>query len=73
MEKKLKMLNIKFYSEPIYDGKYLKIKLKTFNDVVNTVFSDDKTLKESIHYIGIAAITIDSVIKLNNKSIFGLI
>ena len=73
MEKKLKMLNIKFYSEPIYDEKYLKIKLKTFNDVVNTVFSDDKTLKESIHYIGIAAITIDSVIKLNNKSIFGLI
>ena len=67
------MLNIKFYSEPIYDEKYLKIKLKTFNDVVNTVFSDDKTLKESIHYIGIAAITIDSVIKLNNKSIFGLI
>ena len=64
---------MKFYYEPIYDGKYLKIKLKTFNDVVNTVFSDDKTLKESIHYIGIAAIAIDSVIKLNNKSILGLI
>ena len=67
------MLNMKFYCEPIYEGKYLKIKLKTFNDVVNTVFSDDKTLKESIHYIGIEAITIDSVIKLNNKSILGLI
>ena len=73
MEKKFKMLNIKLYCEPIYDGKYLKTKLKTFNDVVNTVFSDDKTLKESIHYICIAAIIIDSVIKLSNKSILGLI
>ena len=43
--KKIKKgFDIKFNSKPVYDE-------KTFNDVVNTVFSDNKIPKESIHYI----------------------
>ena len=35
---KIKMtLNIKFHSQPINDEKYIKTKVKTFNDVINTV------------------------------------
>ena len=44
-----KTLDIKFHSKPIYDEKYIKTKVKTFNGVVNTVFSDKKIPKESIH------------------------
>lgn len=43
--------DIKFYSSTFYDEKYIKAKVKTFNEVVNTNFSDDKVPKESIHYI----------------------
>ena len=63
----MKKLNIKFHSKPIYAEKYIKTKVKTFNDVVNTVFSDNKVLKESIHYICIAAINIDSIMKIDKK------
>ena len=33
-----KTLNMKFHSPPIYDEKYIKTKVKTFNDVINTAF-----------------------------------
>ena len=38
-------LGIKFHSRLIYDEKYIKTKVKTFNDVFNTVFSDNEILK----------------------------
>ena len=43
-----KTLDMKFHSKFVYDEKYIKAKVKTFNKVVNTVFSDDKIPKESI-------------------------
>ena len=55
-----KTLNKKCHSKPIYDEKHIITKVKTFNDVINTVFSDNKDPKESIHYICIEAISIDS-------------
>ena len=60
-------LGIKFHSRLIYDEKYIKTKVKTFNDVVNTVFSDNEIQKERNHYICIAAINIDSVMKIDTK------
>ena len=36
------ILNIKFYSQPIYDAKYIKTKVKTFNSTINTLFSGDE-------------------------------
>ena len=35
------LLGVKFYSEPIYDDKYIKTKVKTFSNVINTLFSGD--------------------------------
>ena len=61
-------LNIKFHSQPIYDEKYRKTKGRRFNVVINTVFSDNKVPKESIHYTCIAAINTDSVMKIDQKN-----
>ena len=33
-----KTLNIRFHSQPIYDEKYIKTKVKTFDYVINTFF-----------------------------------
>ena len=32
-----KLLGVKFYSEPIYEDKYIKTKVKTFSSVINTL------------------------------------
>ena len=53
---------------PVYDEKYIKAKVKTFNEVVNTDFSDNKIPTASIHYICIAAINMDSVMKIDKKN-----
>ena len=41
-----KTLKIRFQSQHIYNEKYIKTKAKTFNNVINTVFSDNKIQKE---------------------------
>ena len=40
------LLGVKFYSEPIYEGKYIKTKVKTLSSVINTLFSGDEIPKE---------------------------
>ena len=62
------MLNVKFHSQPIYDDKYIKTKVKTFNNTINTHFSGDEIPKERIHYVCISAICIDSVLSTDKKS-----
>ena len=44
------MLSIKFHSQPVYDEKYMKTKIKTFNEVVNKTFSDNNIPKERNNY-----------------------
>ena len=61
------LLGVKFYSEPIYDDKYIKTKVKTFSSVVNTLLSGDEIPKERVEYVCISCISIDSVLKLKNK------
>ena len=43
-------------------------KLKTYDDKVNTAFPDNKISKEKAHYSCIAAIGIDSLLKLNEEN-----
>ena len=62
------MLNIKFCSQPIHDDKYIKTKAKTFDETINTLFSDNRVPKEKIHYIYIAAICIDSMLMTEGKN-----
>ena len=56
-----KILNLKFYGQPIYDEKSIKTKIKTFNDAINTGFPDNEIPKERNHYFCLAAICIYSV------------
>ena len=61
-------LNTRFHSESVYDDKNIKNKVKAFSGVINTLFSDNKIPKEGNYYISIAAICIDSVLKIQKKS-----
>ena len=67
-EKIKETLNIKFYSMPVYDEKYIKAKVREFNDPIKTYFLGDKIPKESMHYNCIACITIDFVMRMEKKN-----
>ena len=59
---------IKFYGEPIYDDSCIKTKVKTFSEVIKTLFDGDKIPEEKIEYTCIACISIDSVLKVDKKN-----
>ena len=61
-------LGIKFHSEPIYEKKYLKAKIREFDGDIKTNFLGNGLPKENMYYTCIACITIDSVIKMNKKN-----
>ena len=61
-------LGIKFHSEPIYEQKYLKAKVREFDDVIKTNFLGNDVPKENMHYTCIACITIDSVLTIDKKN-----
>ena len=60
-------LNIKFYSTPVYDEKYIKAKVRRFDGVIKTNLLGDKIPKESKHYTCIACITIDAVMRMEKN------
>ena len=62
------ILNVKFHSQPIYNDKYIKTKVKTFNNMINTHFLGDKIPQKIIHYVCIAATCIDSVLRVDKKN-----
>ena len=62
------LLGVKFYSEAIYNDKYIKTKVKTFSSVINTLFSRDKIPKEKVEYVCISCISIDSVLRVDKKN-----
>ena len=61
-------LGIKFHSEPGYEYKYLKAKVREFDGVIKTNFLGNDMPKENMHYTCIACITIDSVLKIDEKN-----
>ena len=61
--------DIKFHSEPVYDKIYLKAKVREFNGVIKTNFLGNDMPKENMHYTSIAYITIDSVMRIDKKTI----
>ena len=62
------ILGINFYSEPVYEYKYLKAKVREFDGVIKTNFLGNDMPKENIHYTCIACITIDSVLTTDKKN-----
>ena len=53
---------------PVYDKKYIKIKVRECNDVIKTNFLGDKIPNENVHYACIACITIDSIMEMEKKN-----
>ena len=62
-------LGIKFHSEPAYEYKYLKAKVRAFDGVIKANFLGNDMPKENMHYTCIACITIDSVMKIDKNII----
>ena len=64
-----KLLKVEFDSKPVYgdDNKYIKIKIKIFNDSGNRNFQGKKIPKENPPYKCLAIIMLDSVIRANKK------
>ena len=62
-------LSIKFHRKPIFEQKYLKAKVREFDSVVKTNFLGNDTPKENMHYTCIVCITIDSVMRMDKKTI----
>ena len=64
-----KLLKVKFAVNPVRDDKYLIAKLKIFNRINRTTFSNNKNNIPigRNYYICIPAIDIDSVLKIDNK------
>ena len=62
-------LGIKFHSKPVYEYKYLKAKVREFDGMIKANFLGNDMPKENMHYTCIACLTIDSVMKMNKKTI----
>ena len=62
-----KPLKLKFTVGPVRDDKHIIVKLKIFNKINRTTFTDDIISFEKNHYTCIPAIDIDSVLKIDNK------
>ena len=60
-------LGIKFHSEPVYEYKYLKAKVREFDGAIKTNFLRNGMPKENMYYTCITCITIDSVLRINLK------
>ena len=52
--------NIKFHSQPIYENKCLKAKVREFNGSIKTNFLGNNVPEENTYYTCIACITLDS-------------
>ena len=63
------LLSIEFDSEPVYgdNDKYIKKKMKKYEDRVNTNFQGKKIPKEDASYRCLSLIALDSVIRVSKK------
>ena len=62
-------MNIEFDSEPVFsdNDKYIKTKIKSYSDKVNTNFQGKKVPKENASYKCLSLIMLDFVLRVNKK------
>ena len=63
-------LGIEFHSKPVYEYRYLKVKVREFEGAIKTNFLGNDMPKENMHYTCIASITIDAVMNFYKKKSF---
>ena len=63
------LMDIKFDSKPVYgdNDKYIKTKIKTYRDNINTNFQGKKVTKENPSYKYLSLVMLDSVVKVSKK------
>ena len=61
-------LGIKYHSEPVYEYKHLKAKVRKFDGIIKTNFLGNGIPKENVHYPCIACVAIDSVLRINKEN-----
>ena len=63
MEKVKNTIKKEFDSEPVYNEKYVKAKIKSYNGKISTSFYKNKIPKEGSQFICLSVILIDSVFR----------
>ena len=63
-----RLLKLKFAISPVRDDKYILAKLKIFNKINGTTFTNNVMPIEKNYYICIPPIDIDSVLKIDKKA-----
>ena len=58
---------IKLSSDVIYDGQYIKTKVKIFSEVIKTLSDGDKIPEERLEYTFLACISVYSALKIGGK------
>ena len=66
-EKVKNIIKKEFDSEPVYNEKYLKVKIKFYNGKINKNFYNNKIPKEGSQFICLSLILIDSVFRTGNN------
>ena len=68
-QKHSNLMNIEFDSGPVYadNDKYIKTKIKVYENRVNTNFQGKKMAKEKASYKCLSLVMLDSVIRVNKK------
>ena len=63
------LMNIKFDIEPVYgdNDKYIKTKIKSYGDKINTNFQGKKIPKENASYKCLSLLMLNSAIRANKK------
>ena len=61
------MGGIKLSSDVIYDDQYIKTNVKTFSEMIKTLFDGCEIPKERVEYVCLSCISIDSVLKIEKK------
>ena len=59
---------IKLFSDPIYDNSYIKTKVRTFSELIKTLFDGNEIPEKRIEHACIACISIDSILKVDKKN-----
>ena len=64
-------MNIEFDNESVYgdNDKYMKTKIKSYEDKVNSNFQGNKIPKKNASYKCLSLIMLDSIIRVNKKII----
>ena len=64
------LIKKEFNSEPVYNDKYIKTKIKIYNDKIYTYFQHDKIPKDNEYCTCLSVVLLDSIFVNSNKKYY---